>query len=332
MFTRRSPTDKLDFIARQLAGLMESHSTEESLAKVAEACPPDHAAAVETFRALLEDPGQDSKALDTSSFQTLKALLPAAPGAGGALFREFNDYLQRSQLIFATYWAGIVGLVWYLGILSILALWLGGMFVLFVMPIMEAMFESSGATLPALTQALFSVGMPGLPMFALLLVASVGILTWLAFRFRQRIRKLAPLPRWPSWVPLFGSIARTYNLGLFLNCTRMLRACGVDANEAITAAAGVSNQDDDLSLNGLIQGASDPATGNELSELGIAARLGNFDAELNHQCEQHVGTLTRALVSGRDRLALLLKIVVYAVIAALVIAIYLPIFQMAVII
>ena len=108
----------------------------------------------------------------------------------------------------------------------------------------------------------------------------------------------------------------------------MLRECGVDPERAVSDAAAASNQPESLSYRELQRNPSSHDQLPALTELGIAAKLGNFDAELDHQCDQHVAALSLTLVEARDRFSLLLKTALFVFVAALVIAMYLPIFQM----
>ena len=130
------------------------------------------------------------------------------------------------------------------------------------------------------------------------------------------------------WTPIVGRVAEIYNFGLFLNYARMLRECGVDPERAVADAAAASNQPETLSYGELQRNPSSHDQLPALTELGIAAKLGNFDAELDHQCDQHVAALSLTLVEARDRFSLLLKTALFVFVGALVVAMYLPIFQM----
>jgi len=95
---------------------------------------------------------------------------------------------------------------------------------------------------------------------------------------------------------------------------------GATPDHAIRVAARESNQGENFSLD---TGAF-PA----LTELSIAARLGNIEEEIRYQCEDHLGKLSLVLVDARDHFSLLLNVVIYSLVAVLVIAMYLPIFRL----
>jgi len=174
----------------------------------------------------------------------------------------------------------------------------------------------------------FAFGSVGFPLVAVVLAVFVASAAFGVTLLHRRVEQLSPLPRWPTWAPIIGKIAESYNLGLFLNYTRMLRQCGVEPGQAIAAAAAAANQPDDLTYDNLLSGPRSFAQLPALTEIGIAARLGEFDSEISHQCDQHTGRLSVVLLEARDRLSLILKIALYFFVAALVVAMYLPIFQM----
>ena len=129
-------------------------------------------------------------------------------------------------------------------------------------------------------------------------------------------------------MPIIGRLSESYNLGLFLNFARTLLLSGVDAGRAVSAAAKAANQASDLSLDNLATTSGDIEPDSVMTELAVAAKLGHFNEEIEFQCDQYMGRLSLALVEARDRLALVLKFVMYLFVAVLIVAMYLPIFKM----
>ena len=326
MFSSKS-TENLAFISRQLAQLMQENSAKEALERLSAASPAEFSSDITYFEALLDRSGESRPRLGPNPYDAIVKLLPSVDSAGDTLFREFVAYVQQSRIVFETYWAGVVGLIWYLAAVSAVAIGVGVVFSMFVVPAFSEMFGSLGHSLPDYTQAVFDLGGAGIPTFAVILALTAGFVVYCVALFHRRIQQMAPLPRWPKWAPILGRIAETYNLGLFLNYANILRKCGVDARVAIADAAAASNLSVDVSLDTLTNDVRAHRQSQVLTELGIAARIGNLDAELSHQCDQHVGNLTLALVETRDRFSLVLKIALYLFVAALVVAMYLPIFK-----
>lgn len=327
MFNSKS-TDHLGFVSRQLSSLLADEQLEPALQRLAEASPPQYSQDIEYLRGLLAGSSEGGPSLGPNPYRAMAALLPSVSGQKNTFFREFVAYVQQSKVVFETYWAGVVGLVWYLAAVSAVALVVATVFGTFVIPSFESMFSQFGAPLPELTQAVFAFGGLGIPLFAFVLALVVGLVVFFVAQFHRRIQQLSPLPRWPSWAPIVGKIAESFNLGLFLNYTRILRECDVDPEQAVANAASAANQPEGLTFDALGNGDGNFAQLPVLTELGIAAKLGNFDAEIIHQCDEHIGNMALALVEARDRFSLILKIALYLFVATLVVAMYLPIFKM----
>ena len=327
MFSSRT-TDHLAFVSRQLAGMSSDQSIETALDRLREASPEEYASDVEYLRQLLagEDPGRAG--VGPNPYKAIAGFLPAVGDQKNKLFRAFVDFVRQSKVIFETYWVGILGLMSYLSAVSAVAIIVAFIFWKYVIPSFSGMFVEFGSILPEFTKVVFAYGGAGIPVVAIALLVLVALIVFFVLQFHRRIQMLSPLPRWPAWAPLLGRITDVYNLGLFLNYARMLRECGVDPERAIAEAAAASNQPDSMSLAELQRDPSSHTNLPVLTELGIAAKLGNLDAELVHQCDQHTASLSLALVEVRDRFSLLLKTALFVFVGALVVAMYLPIFKL----
>ncbi len=258
----------------------------------------------------------------------LGKLLAEVPDAKSGLFRDFVDYVSQSRVVFDTYWTGLLGLIGYLAGLGGVTLVVAIVFGLYVVPAFSEMFAQFGTPLPRLTEIVFSVSPAGVPLFAVALFVLILLVAGSATFLQRRMQRLAPMPRWPAWLPLMGPIAESYNLGLLLNLSRMLVANGVPVDRAISIAAAESGQAADMDMRRLAALADDPHASVPLAELGIASRLGLLEKELVAQCDRHLARLSMVLVDARDRFALFLKTALYVFVAIMIVAMYLPIFKM----
>lgn len=327
MFSSKS-LENLAFVSRQLSNLLTDEQLEPALHRLAQASPTQYTNDIEYIRSLLTGASAQPLSGGPTPYATLAKLLPAVSGSKNGFFRKFVDYVQQSKVVFETYWAGVVGMIWYLTALSAVALIIALVFGVFVVPSFSSMFSQFGAPLPELTTTVFDFGRAGIPLFAIALIIVVGLVVWFVVLFHRRIQRLSPLPRWPKWAPVVGKITETYNLGLFLNFARILVESDVEPTRAVAEAAKATNQSSDLSFENLATNDRDANQSPVLTELGVAAKLGYFDDEIAFQCDQHVGRLSLALIEARDRFALILQFAVYLFVATLVVAMYLPIFKM----
>ncbi len=327
MFSSRT-TDNLAFVSRQLASLADDQPIEAALDRLKDASPEEYANDVEYFRELLAGEASGKAGLGPNPYRAIASFMPSVGDKKNTLFRAFVDFVQRSKVIFETYWVGILGLMSYLAAVAVVAVIVAFIFWKYVIPSFSGMFGEFGSRLPQFTQMIFAYGDKGIPIFAIALILLVVAVVFFVALFHRRVQQLSPLPRWPVWTPIVGRVAEVYNFGLFLNYARMLRECGVDQERAVADAAAASNQPESLSYGELKRDPSSHAELPAMTELGIAAKFGNFDAELEHQCDQHVAALSLILVQARDRFSLLLKTALFVFVAALVVAMYRPIFQM----
>ncbi|MEO0576641.1 MAG: hypothetical protein AAF004_14345, partial [Pseudomonadota bacterium] len=121
MFSSES-TDNLAFIARQLSGMTPNMSIEDGLDQLSRETPDTYAADVTYLKGLLNGSDTLGPKLGTNPYAALSRLMPSANAARDTLFKEFVAYVQQSKIIFETYWAGVIGLMWYLAAVSTVAL------------------------------------------------------------------------------------------------------------------------------------------------------------------------------------------------------------------
>ena len=320
-------TSNLAFVSRQISELSKRTSLDSAFQQLSDASDGVYDADIDRLRGLVGGKTPEDSGLGPSPFDTLAMLLPTPGADRDILFRGVVAYVQRSKVLFETYWAGLVGLAWYIGHVFVVAAIVGFIFVKFVLPSFYSAVADIYSSLPAFSLFVFEVGGRGIAILLLAMAVFFGATLYFMVLFHRRIQSLAPLPKWPSWLPFVGSVSETYNLGLFLNFAHLLCESGVKTDVAIGEAARVSAQPDSLTLSALKEPGA-YAHSKPLTELGIAARLDQAPVELAHQCDEHASTLALALIKSRDRMSLLLKLVLFVFVGLLVIAMYLPIFKM----
>ena len=329
MFSSKT-TDNLDFVGRQLTSLLDRYSMDEAFARLTQGSPDSYMPDIQRLRKIVEGSRTDEVPLGANAYATLSKLIPEMTRSGGdriTLFVEFNRYLRRVSAIYQTYWAGMLGMLWYLATLLGIAVLITSVFVTTVAPQFKTLFGSLGATLPPITDAIFMSGsLPGLLLGVA--IVFVATLIYLAILCQRRLQQLAPLRPWPRWFPFFGELVQTYNRGLFLNFARLGVLSGVDANRALQIAASLTCQQSGIDYSTLAAANPDTIEDSVVGELAIAARIDNLNGEIEFQCEQQFGVLAEALVNARERGGLIIKLILYLLIGTLIVAMYQPIFEM----
>jgi len=326
MFSSRA-TEHIAFLSRQLARIPDEADTSAELAKLRSACPEQYHAEIAYLEGLLDGRSGEGPGLGRHPYRILGRLIDEAPRGKNVLLKGFVEYLRQSKIAYETYWAGVVGMVWYLATLAVVLLVVSVIFSTSTIPAFHQLFTDFGAELPLLTSAVFKLGGIWVPAVTVAVVLLVGAIAWFATTFHRRIQRIEPLPKWPAWLPLAGTVSSYYNLGLLLNYARLLIDAGATPEHAIRVAAREAKQPD-FSLDRQSGSVGDIREDQALTELAIAAKLGTLKDEIAFQCEEHLGNLSLVLVDARDRFSLLLKVTIYSFVALLVIAMYLPIFKL----
>lgn len=318
--------DHLHLLARQFDGLAaQDVDPDTALQRIADAVPNRYAQDATRLRALITAEGDiDLYTVGASPYGRLAGLVKTSGlDVHGRiqLLRDFSHYVTQTRLVIGTYWAGFSGFILYTLALVGIALLITGMFSAFVIPAFRGLFTMTGGRLPVFSAALLG-GEQILPALLLVLALIVaGLIVFSGITVRNRLQRMAPLPAWVTLLPGLGTLRQSWQRDLYLNTLRLLRRAGLGDAEAQAIAAEQSGFDVALA-------SRDRA----MEALAIAEPLGLLDSELDSQCSDHVARLTDDLLAARDRIAFATKVILYAVIALLVIAMYQPLFQMGAII
>ncbi len=327
MFTAKY-ADRLGFVSRQLAGQLPARDLETALKTLEQTLPQEYAADVQTLRSVLKTGGEAVGSRYLGPWHALRRMIAAVPDKRAELFARFHEYLGQNQVLISTYWAGVVSIFSYLAAISSVALVVAYIFATKVIPSFAEFFGSFRAELPFLTRAVFEIGSATILIGGLVLLAVVAAAGWATLTLNSRIRYLEPLPNWPGWVPLISGVSESYNNGLFINIARILRESGAPIDDAIDIASLAANKPHGFTLDGIVANPEELPDNSVLHELAYAKKLGTFDSELQFQCDRHLEQMTFVLANARDRIALLVKTVLFVFVATLVVAMYLPIFKM----
>ncbi|MEO1595910.1 MAG: hypothetical protein AAFS02_11780 [Pseudomonadota bacterium] len=309
-------------LTRQFEGLSEQGvDADTALQRIDDAVPAASAEDAGRLRALIAgDVASGLPTVGASPYARLTALLRESPidGPGRVrLLRDFSHYVTQTRIVVDTYWAGFSGFILYTIALVFVACVVSGIFGSMVIPSFRGLFQDTGGRLPPFSAALLGgeAILPALVMGTGLVVAAAIIASGVTIR--GRLQKLAPMPAWITLLPGLGTLRRSWQRDLYLNTLRLLQRADVDLSAAKSAAAAHTEFDPTAA-------AHDPA----IESLNIAESLGLLTRELDTQCADHLTRLTDDLLAARNRIAIATKVILYAIIALLVIAMYQPLFSM----
>ena len=216
-----------------------------------------------------------------------------------------------------------------------------GLMLVYVVPEFERMFAGYGAALPPLTRLVVGLS-ERLREDGLAWLAAAGGAA-LAFAWLRRrlpgARRLED--RLKLRLPLMGGLLARAALARFMRTLATLLAAGLPATDALDAAAGATGSP--LYEEDIRQVREDVATGLSLrramayaerlpAEMARMVGVGEETGRLGEMCEHLADRYDEQLQTAADRLGALLEPLLMAIlgvlIGGLVLAMYLPIFQM----
>lgn len=195
---------------------------------------------------------------------------------------------------------------------------------LYVVPQFEAIYGSWGGELPTLTR----MAMSPLPrtLLLLLLTGCAIALFWLPGRVQRTVELEQPatgaqLPR----LFLGRSVDQFWSL-LEMTLARAAAQSGMEPTAALDFAGRC--------VDGwpAARAGAGPQRSELRQQMAVAGRLGTLDSELSHQIYAHLSELPIRASAQRELVGFVVNLLLGIVIGALVVAIYIPIFKLAVVI
>ncbi len=233
----------------------------------------------------------------------------------------YNAFLQSPpKNLFRIY--DISGLMTYLAAVLVVMTIIVTIYMIYVLPEFKNMFDDFGTPLPKLTQALLvaadNVGIYFLAGMVLLMFA----LWYINYQTNHNLRTLAFCHSFIYKLPGIRIIARNYNEFLTLNFLYILLQSGVKTESALAAIEQLAGKPI-FELNP----ASIPAD-LVAQQLKQSYQLGTLEAELAYQIEHATAANSADFNRIKDTMTLFTLVAVAVIVGNVVIAMYLPIFQM----
>jgi type IV pilus assembly protein PilC len=214
--------------------------------------------------------------------------------------------------------ADTTGLMLYLIGIVVLAVVTASIYLIFVLPEFENLFRNQGAELPMATALLLQLSQgPASSIFLLLLVLILSPAIVLN-QLRSKINRLEFVGGFVRRIPLLGCVADEYNYYLSLCLLRIFDMAGLREEQALN----ILKQQYVITVSG-----GDDARHTDAA-LATAIQMGTFSYELQHQLEQHQSCGDDEFDNFKDAVSISGIVVVASIVGVLVMAMYLPIFQL----
>lgn len=302
--------DVRDFVTRQFMHEFESGADLQSAAaRLRQALAPDFHAAVAETESLVAGTGPSPR-------PQLAALIATARELQASPERVFAAYERSRRLLqprFAETLSGALSFGVYIGALVVLLGLVVCVYTIFVLPKFESVFSEFDAPLPAFTRSLLGSTWILVPLLLVVLACVAAYFERLK-RLKQRLARLEAVSPVLRWVPGLRSWAARYDGTLWLRYQAIFIEAGADADAARLAASRIV---------GTTTGVDD-----RQALFDAAARLGRAREELDEQLENDRQASLEELEQRRNIVVTLVRAVVYLVVGAFVLAMYLPIFKL----
>jgi type IV pilus assembly protein PilC len=328
--------DDVDFVARQLAHVTRSGvvDLQTARAQLQPLLTDAQAVALEELVGVLDAPAA-RKWSRTAPYARLVELYRQEGGGTerlGDLLAAFQDQLRTTRDTLNASWSGFRALIAYFGVTLLVLAVVTATYQVLVLPQLALLFSGLRAELPALTQT--ALGRGG-SIALLLLVVTVLIwvaLWWSARSLVTRASELAPISPSIERLPLLGELVREYNRTLALAYARALIAAGTDPGQAWNRAVLLVDLRADIHASNIEAQRSAALLDAAAARFATAGRLGTLAAEIELESGRQQLRVADVLLATRSRAAFVMRLVLFAAVSTLLIAMYLPIFRLGTVI
>jgi type IV pilus assembly protein PilC len=230
--------------------------------------------------------------------------------------------------------------LWYPAAVIIVAFVITAILLVFVIPVFQDLFKSSGADLPALTLAVINLSAAFREWWWLIIGVIIGTIGGLIYA-KKRSRKFAHLlDRMALKIPVIGQILNKAAIARYARTLATMFAAGVPLVEAMQSVAGAAGNI--VYSNAILRMRDEVATGQQLNQAmrnaelfpnmvvqmaAIGEEAGSLDAMLSKVADFYEEEVDNLVDSLASLLEPFIMVILGVLIGGLVIAMYLPIFK-----
>ncbi len=256
---------------------------------------------------------------------TLKKLMDIADCHGGdrsKMFSGFHNKFVRNKADFDLSIFDVSGLLFYLIAIVAVATICVAIYSTFVLPEFESLFFGFGQELPPLTAFILTITGEYSAIVIGLVVLFIISIFLIVVHVKNTLKKLRYFSPMITRMPMIGEIAKQFNQFLQLSFIQLMIYSGVDSRRAIDETGKTFG--DTLNLNA---GHDGSATRKNLA-LKMALELDTFSQEIEYQLSNIKSQGVNDFIKVKNVMSVVSIIIVASVVGSVIIAMYLPIFQM----
>ncbi len=215
-------------------------------------------------------------------------------------------------------------------------------FMIFVIPQFESLFQGFGADLPAFTKLVIDISDVFKSYWWAIFGSIIGTVMFFSYSYKRSIKMQHTLDRLLLRAPIIGEIVRKATIARFTRTLATMFAAGVPLVEALDSVAGASGNR--VYFEGTMDIKAEVTTGTQLQAamastelfpnmvvqmVAIGEESGELDSMLNKVADIYEEEVDDAVAGLSSLLEPIIMAFLGVVIGGLVIAMYLPIFKLA---
>ncbi|MDO4248312.1 MAG: type II secretion system F family protein [Neisseria sp.] len=266
--------------------------------------------------------------------------LIAAGEAGGvleslldklALYKEKTQAIKKKVKSALTYPIAIV----------VVAIVLVMVMMMFVLPEFGKVYEGMGAELPGLTQIMMNISRFFVEWGWLIIIVMIGAVVAAVKAVQHSPKLQRRVDAWLLRVPIFGSIVRKATIARWARTTSSLFAAGVPLVEALDSVAGASGNilyeegthdirakvNQGMSLTSSMQ-STELFPNMVLQMASIGEESGSLEDMLNKAAEFYEDEVDNAVAQLSSLMEPIIMVVLGSIIGVILVAMYLPLFNL----
>lgn len=256
---------------------------------------------------------------ETAMVKILKRLVSSGANVKTSL-KALQVCLSVNQNNANQIWKGLNTLAIYLFVILSLAIICTSIYIIKVLPQFQDMFESMGTELPEFTQSVLNMS-EWLVEWWLLIIPVVLWLVYQLFKLGKKVSALEPFDKGMKLIPGVYRLSQLHFKYLLVSYTHIFISGGLKSETAFEHA---------LSLLGKKPNDADVESNKDgdLDDILVARRIGTLEAEIEYAFEHIEFEYISELAKLREKMMLFAQTTLAIIVGAIVIAMYLPIFQM----
>ncbi len=242
-------------------------------------------------------------------------------------YKAFYDGFVQNPHRIKLHMKDSAGLLIYFGAITVVSAICVTIYLIFVLPQFQSMFAGAGHPLPALTQFILTVSSEYAGLFLSVVIVVITLVFLLFQQMFTNVNSLNYFSHRFIKIPYLGEIFKAFNIYLSFNILSLLMKSGLSKKDSLDALENISSNRSCIDTVALKKGKITKPFCAEYS-LSIASSLDTFEDELIHLVSEHQFIDAERLNQLKTSVFVLFVCFAVSLFGTILIAMYLPIFQM----